>query len=351
MAELSIADQCDIKLKAEEVWADSQNQTEQYTAECESIRALAMQQKDRTQIITQLEDPNLEDDTVRILWVDNCDDAEDFDTQDVCDFSGPEPVLDYKDYSLAKSNGIAFAIDENKLRKSMYSLDELAAIELNNKMKQLDELVNRQSLLFLSANAGYNKHPESYTFNATTLEVPTSDYTEDLYIKMITDARHNLMKDAFVIDNGALFKYHVKADLERGNGEGDGAFRKKEYFNTYFDLVGFAESAISDTSFLVSPSAYAFASRAYNPTAPVEVNPKSGWQQRFSIPSNNVPGLVYDVYYVYECEGKRFKHSWYIEMNYDFFVNPLGCDILVDTEPDVFDQVTGILSYTKVANP
>src|SRR5690606_9424873 len=157
--------------------------------------------------------------------------------------------------------------------------------------------------------AGYNKNKETFTFSSTTLQIPAANYTNDLFVKMVIDAKINKLKDPFVIDNGALYRYVLNAQLEQGNGEGKGNHKKATLFDTYFDLVGFPTAPITDTTFLVSASAYAFASRNYNGANPIEVNPKDGRQIRFSIPSNNIPGLRYDVYHEYVCSGKRFTHS------------------------------------------
>lgn len=349
MADLSLSKQCDIILKAEQVWADSQNQTEQYTADADTVKALAEKQKDRTRFLTSIEDPNLDDDEVKVVWIDTCGTGIDEVTQDVCDFSGGDAPLNSETYVLDQTKSATFSIDENDLRRNQYSIEEYAAKQLLAKTKALDEHINAQSLLFLSANAGWNKNPETYNFNATTLEIPTADYNVDLLVKMAKDAKINKLMDPFVVDSGNLFTPFLKAELEAGNGEGKGAFRKRNLFNTSFDLVGFPTAPVTDTTFLISPSSYAFASRTYNPDTPTTVTPTDGWQQRYTIPSNNVPGLKYDVYYKYECVGKRFKHTWSIHANWGFFLNPKGCDVLISTGPDVFDNVTGILSYTKVA--
>lgn len=353
MADLSVADQSDIILKAEEVWADSQNQTDMYTPDAETIKALAERQQGRTRIITELENPELEGNNVKVVWLDNCGEELDDDCQDVCDLTAEEVAMNSKDFTLTKCKSASFKINENDVLRNRYSIDEIIARKMLSKMKALEEHINAQSILFLSASAGWNKNPESYTFDATTLEIPAADFNTDLFVKMAIDAKINKINDPFVVDSGALYKYYLKAQLEQGNSDGSGAQRKSMLFPTYFDLVGFPTAPVTDTSFLVSSSAYAFASRNYNPNAPIEVHPKEGKQIRWSMPSNTIPGLRFDVYHEYSCTGKRFTHTYYIEANFDFLLNPVGCDVLVTPaageDPAVYDQVSGILSYTKVA--
>lgn len=344
MADLSVADQCDIILKAEEVWADSQNQTDMYTADAETIKALAERQKNRVQIITELENPELEANNVKIVWLDNCGETLDDTCQDVCDLTASEVSMTSKNINLNKCKSASFKINENDLLRNRYSLDEVVARKLLSKTKALDEWINAQALLFLSANAGYNKNPETYTFDATTLLVPEADYTQNLYVKMAIDAKINKLMDPFVVDGGALYRYYLNAQLDKDNGEGKGDGKRVMLFPTYFDLVGFPSTPVTDSTFLISASAYAFASRNYWSPTPTEVNPKDGRQIRFSIPSNNIPGLRYDVVHEYACSGKRFTHTYYIEANFDFALNPIGCDVTVGAETE---NVSGILSYTK----
>lgn len=346
MADLSLSKQCNIVLLAEQMWQDSQNQTEQYHAEAETIKALKANQEGRVQFITSIEDPSLEDDQVKVVWIDNCDSALDDNCQDVCDFTANDAPLNSKNYTLNNCKSASFSVDENDLRRNRYSFDDYVARQLLYKTKLLDEYLNLQSLTFLSASAGWNKNQETYTFNGDVLRIPPSEYNMDLLVKLIVDAKYNLIDDAFVVDSGHLYKSMLLADLEKGDSDGPGAFAKSKLFNTTFDLVGFANAGISENTFLVKPASYAIASRNYNPTAPTVVNPKSGWQQRFTVPSRNIPGVAYDVYYDYECSDKRFVHKWYIEVNFGFFLNPEGCDVNVGG-----DQVTGILAYQRTGTP
>lgn len=343
MADLSLAKQCDIILKAEQVWADSQGQTEMYAAEAETIKALAEQQAGRTQILSQINNVDMEDDKVRVVWMDMCEDELDDSCQDVCDFSGTDKALAYKDYTLTGCVSASFSVDENDLLRTAYSQEEYTARQLLSKKKLLDEKINRDALLFLSASAGYNKNQSNPAgvWSPNTMTVDASKYNEDLLVKMAVDAKINRISDAFLVDSGALWEPFLRAELGKNDCCGKGAEAKSKLFKTYFDLVGFPTAPVTDTSFLISPASYAFGHRNYNPAEPIVVNPKSGWQQRFSVPSDNIPGLRYDVYYQYECSGNRFKHSYLIVAKYGFFLNPEGC-------PDADDNVvSGILSYTK----
>ncbi|WP_179022050.1 hypothetical protein [Winogradskyella forsetii] len=347
MADLSIAKECDIQLITEQVWADSQNQTDQYTADAETIRMMADKQADRNQILTSLEDTSLEDDEIKVIWIDQCGEELDETCQEVCDFTASDVPLASETYSLTDCVSKSFAADENDFLRNKYTIEEYIAKQLLHTIKLLDEQLNAKALLFLSANAGLNTHPEAYTFNATTLEVDAADYTNEMYVKMAIDAKMNKIMDPFVVDNGALYRAYLRAQLDKDNYDGSGNQKRTMLFDTSFDLLGFPKTAVTDTTFLVSPYSYAFGSRNYNSAAPTIVETKDLRQIRYSIPSNNVPGVVYDVTKQIVCSGNRFKHEYLVKARTGFFLNPVGCDVLVDTEPDVFDNVTGILSYTK----
>lgn len=342
MADFSIAKQCDILLKAEEVWADSQNQTEMYSANAETIKALATEQKDRTKILTSIEDPTLEEDEVKVVWLDLCETAEPDDCDDVCDFDGPEPELDSKVYKMDKCKQLSFSLDENNLLRNKYTLEEAAAKKLLNIKKAMDEYLNRQSLLFLTANAGYNRNQQGGTWDPNTMIIDAENYNNNLMVKMAKDSVMNQIKDAFVIDSGELYDAKMLAQLGKDDCCGKGEMAKSGLFNTYFDLFGFPTAPVTDSTFLVSPHAYAIANRVYNPTSPTEFEASKGLKQiRYTIASDNIPGVQYDVYYQKECSGRRFKHVWLVQVNWEFLLNPAGCEI------GVGNQVTGILSYTK----
>ncbi|MDM1396068.1 hypothetical protein [Myroides odoratimimus] len=340
MAEISIANQCDILLKAEEDWNNSQSQKDMYKAEATTISALTTEQVGRNKVITSLEDPSMDDDEVTVVWIDNCETKLDDDCQDVCNFTGSQASMNSKKFKLTKCKSASFSIDENALRRSRYTLEEFVANQLLVKTKALDEYLNKQGLLFLSANAGYNKNQDEFTWNANSMEVPKDRYNIDLLVDMKIDIQVNNMADAFLIDNRSLLKPYMNAGLDKEDLQ-SGNFKRSELFKTYFDIAGFPVAGVDDTSFLVAPGSYAFVNRNYNESTPKQVNPSSGWQQRYSIPSFNVPGVVYDVYYKYDCSGKRFKHTYYMEVNYDFLLNPVGCG-------ETGKQVSGILSYKKV---
>lgn len=351
MADLSIAKECDIKLITEQVWSDSQNQTDQYSANAETVKALAARQADRNQILTSLENTDLEDDEVEIIWIDNCDDALDDECQAVCDFTGTDAPLQSKKYKLEDCVSASFSADENDFLRNKYTIEEYIAKMLLSKIKLLDEQLNTKSLLFLSASAGHNVNPETYTQTGTTLTIPVADYTNELYIKMAIDAQMNRIMDPFVIDSGTLYRAYLKAQLDQGNAEGKGNQQRTMLFPTYFDLLGFPSSAITDTTFLVSPNAYAFGSRNFNSSTPNIVETKNLRQIRYSIPSNNIPGVTYDITKQIVCSGNRFKHEYLITARTGFFLNPVGCDIEITPEdgdtPAVVGNVSGILSYTK----
>lgn len=339
MADLSIAKECDILLTAEQVWADSQSQNEMYSADAETIKALKEQQTGRTDILTKLEDPALEDDEITVTWIDFCETPEPEDCTSVCDFEGEEPELDSVKYKLDLCKELTFSLDENSLLRNKYTFEEVSAKGLLNLAKSFDEYLNRQSLLFLSANAGLNKGGAAGTFVGSTLEVDPANYNEDLLIDMVMDAKLSKMNDAFLIDSGALYRAFMKSQLESGNADGKGSFAKSQLFKTYFDLIGFPTAPVTDTSFVVSPYAYAVANRAYNPSSPTEFQVKNLYQIRSTFASRNIPGIVYDVYHQTECSGRRKLHTWKMQVNWKFLLNPL-CASEGQT-------VTGILSYTK----
>ena len=89
----------------------------------------------------------------------------------------------------------------------------------------------------------------------------------------------------------------------------------------------------------MNPSSVAFVSKAYfSPYgAGRPMNGSNGARQIwYTMPSYNIPGVVYDVVYQEECASNDVKHSWKITFNGGLFRNPNGCS----------DNRTGVLGFT-----
>jgi len=87
-------------------------------------------------------------------------------------------------------------------------------------------------------------------------------------------------------------------------------------------------------TYMLSMGSMAMVSKAFNPNVPE----KTFDNTRYTMRSNFMPSLVYDVWYNNECEAsaqRLIQHNWTIRLTADIYNNPAGCDL----------NNTGILSF------
>jgi hypothetical protein len=206
--------------------------------------------------------------------------------------------------------------------------------------------LNKKFILFLHANAGFNRGA-SYAPNVSAqAQVPAADYANtDLIIDMIIDAKKSKVISPYLLDSGNLMKTFLKAEFNQGNDTGSGDQKKATFFDRTFDIDGFAAAggAVANSTFLVTPYAAAFVNKNYyGSNVPVYDNDVKMWKYFINVPSF---GVQIDVLHQRTCvnlKKDRFKHVWKYTLHHDFLTNPFGC---ADANGK---RVSGILEYTKV---
>ena len=134
---------------------------------------------------------------------------------------------------------------------------------------------------------------------------------------------NNLYESAFIAQMNAM----------NANGKGDSAL-----FGTmpiYFDLFNIDTVNTPDMkTYMLSMGSMAIASKAFNPNVPERTFDNT----RYTMRSNFMPSLVYDVWYNNSCESgasRLVQHNWTLRLTADIFNNPAGCTL----------TNTGILSF------
>ena len=88
-------------------------------------------------------------------------------------------------------------------------------------------------------------------------------------------------------------------------------------------------------TFMIDKGAVAIASKNQYGSSPVTISNGANIT-RFSVPSINLPGIVYDVVYKTECSGSDIIHKYKFIARFDVFLNPAS-----ECDPDN----TGVLSF------
>lgn len=341
--ELTAAQQCQLQLKAETMWNDSQALRDMNTAELGAAKLIA---SNSVNSVEEIKRTNRKDtDKVRVTWINTCD-TNTQDCGDTCTVTGePDQTVDYKDYelTLCKSSK-PIVIDDNDMKGLTYTKEEFFAKQFFNRKLALDKWVNQKVLEFVSVSAGHNKAPQLGNLVGTVEQVASAQYKADLMKAMYREAMLNNIGSPMVLDSGNLWDFLFDAELGKDDCCGSKNTNISKLLNVNFDLTGFAESGIMEDTFLIGRGSYAFHSKSYNPDKPTMIHSESSNHTIYRVMSDHIPGMYYDVTYVFECAGKNtYIHKWQLHAYPFFALNPEGC---ADVDGK---KVSGILAYKKVA--
>jgi len=331
--EFSTSELAEIKLKADQIYSGDTAESAHYKAEVEAVRAIKQNQ---TAKIVNLEGYQEKDHTVGINWIDATGVADAADA-DACDIDEAELETKAIPVELNITRKAGFSVSEAKLRKSIFSKEEVVAKGLLAAMKELDEYLAVQAILFLNNSAGTPANTGGFTFDAPskTVQIPSAQYNSGIIPHFSKLAVLNKIRDSYVLDNGELFIPYENAKFNAGNAEGKGDQARFNSLPMYFDMFNFAASGVApDTTYLVGKNAAAFASRVRYTSAPVQF-PND--QKRYSIKSKNIEGVEYEVVYQLKCVNDELFHVFRLRVKAGFYLNPTA-----------IAGNTGVIGFAKV---
>lgn len=322
-----------VQIAIERAWNDSIQRT-QYIAEVEALRGQLLRQTARIGPVISGSGANAKKITQTIYWptactttVGNCTDECAAATTEASDAS--------KDVTIASCKEVGFKESFKRFRTSPLPYEGVVATHLLAQMKALDESLNAAYIAFLDANKGEHEHGlEVGANNSGDWEIPKADWNADLIPEFALAARIARFSNPYLLDGKNFYTQNYRAMAYQANGEGKGEANLFAKYDMVFDPVSMTETAPGKT-YMVNASAVALVTGNFWSAAPTEF---AGNHRMYTIPSRNLPGVVYDVHELTTCTSDDFVTSWKIKANYDFFLNPLGCDA----------DRTGILSFKRI---
>lgn len=337
-----------LRVKAENAWKDGKTSV-QYKVNAESAKAVLTNQTARVDLLTGRSN---KDDVVEISFINTCGIVAE-DCESNCTIDEPELDTGKEEYAVDTCKKTGFSIDEEKIRTNDYELEELHSAGHAASLKALDEFWAAQVLAKLSAEAGYNAFPSPYTFNDATMAttVPAAGYSlKDMTANLIIQAQMNNINSPYYIERGLLLPEWINAQLNGGNLDGKGDVARIEMLKMYFDMMNFSKAGVTTADlFMIDASAVALATKTRYTSTPVVAGGKIQ-QTRYTVASQTLPNVSYDVIYSLECKtvgGKAHDmHSWRYETNGLIAINPALCPVTVGEE--VYTS-NGILAYKKGA--
>lgn len=347
MADLTKTELLRLNVKAEVAWTQNALKNS-LGVQTEAVKAVLANQ---TAKFVEFDDWR-KDKKIGIAFVDPCGATVKDCVTDNCTITENELSSDLIEFEPNICKEIGFAINEDKLRKNMFNLEDLYAEGVSTRLNALDEYLSTHVLAGLKTSAGTNVSPEPYTWDNTakTTKVTADKYGLGLIPDLINDGLMNKMGGVYFIDNGSLWKDFYMAEINAGNLDGKGANTLTKQVKMYFDQFNFAKAGLNESTFMVSNSAVAL--KTTNKFAPtmVELGGKVG-QTRYRLKSPNLDGIEYDVVYQLKCEGGEIIHTWRFYLRGFFATNPKGCAQTIDISGTATQvKSTGVLSYTKTTS-
>jgi hypothetical protein len=203
-------------------------------------------------------------------------------------------------------------------------------------MKAMDEKVAALILAGLDANAGVNVHTDAPgTVVGDLTYIPATSWNEYLFGYFAMVARMNKFNSPTILDGKNLFQLWWNLIKDGANADGKGAMAKLTSINTpYFDPENIIGGYAGKTYMIDNGAAY-FASKAWNPLGAANAIQKAGDRMLYSVASNNLPGIVYDVFTQETCVSNEYYKAFKLQLHGGFFMNPYPCD----------ENNTGILAF------
>lgn len=311
---------------ANEIWTDDVRKAE-YMPESDTAQLVLNSQ---TAQLTVLENPEKDFD-LKIVWVDDCDDADPVACDKECEIDG-DPIGDNcKNESLTECIEKTFSITENIFRTSMLSRNEVVATMLTKKLLLMDRMISKSAIAFLDANSGVNAYPGEFTISGDHTVLNPGAMNADIFGYFAKVRAMNKLPQMKVLDSGNLYRQFWKAQMEASNPTGQAELRKLGAFGEpTFDLFQIEPVVGSAATFLFNPNSVAIASRAtFTPYGPggrdlVAGGHSTNWS---TVTSPTLKGVTYNLTYQMKCiAGRDVQHVWKIESEYGVFLNPIGCD-------------------------
>lgn len=313
-----------VQAMADERWTDPKMK-DNYIADVEAARAVLENQQVN---LVELKDPN-KDRKVSLEWREKCD-ITTTDCTESCDIDGESISPLCKEYDVECLQETSFKVQDEAYR--LYTIDKQYAIAENMLLhkKALDEYIAGYILDGLSANAGVNVFtgaPGTVAGTLTTIS-PTfwNEYIFGYFQRVI---RGNKFRNPYMIDGDNMFQLLWNLNLDGANADGKGASSKANSIRSriYQDPENIESGDYAGQTFLVHKTAAAFISKVWYPNGAANAIQKEGGKYLlWSEPSNNLPGVYYDIMYKNECSGGLFYDEFKITLSGLFAVNPYPCN-------------------------
>lgn len=314
------ADLQTILINSDKAWMDNATKKD-YISYSETIKAIVAEQ---TASFPELEKMD-KDEKVKIYWAADCSTSL-TDCTDDCAVGGPVPEAQCKEYELDLCKKASFSVPEKYFRKSNLTREEVVAVAMMKRMKELDEYLSQTAVAKIDSFAGVNQFAGIGQIVGLSTYISPSYWTADLMGYFAQVGIMNKFTNPFLINGTNLWQANWQAQFNNLNQDQKDAMAKFGAIRSYWDAFNIdLVNSPDKVSYLIDKGAIAFVSKAYYPAnAPIEY--MGAGQIRYSVESKNLAGVFYDVVYTNRCVADEIYHDFSLYIHAGIFQNPIGCN-------------------------
>lgn len=277
------------------------------------------------------------DKVVEVEWINACALADQDCTS--CEVGGTELSTNTKTYQITKCREVPFSVKGYQFIANDFDQQAVVAKGLLAADRILSEYVAQDFLDFLATNAGTNTWTlagEIGNVVGNETQIAAANFDADAIAYLLKVYQFNRFVNAQTLSGNLLFDDWMNGKFNAGAATVDaGAVNRFSAMNMNWDIFNFNAAGYNDTMFGLSVGSIAAASKTYFGPGVVDYG-KEG--KRWSMQSNFVPWLNYDVHYNTNCEQDQIGEDFVVKARWDFFTQPEACD----------DGNNGILAFVAV---
>ena len=262
---------------------------------------------------------------VEIMWENFCDIAA-VPCDDSCDLGGAKSSTNAETKTLSCFKESKFSMSESDFIDNEFDMNIAKSLLMAD--KSLVEAFAAYAVAQIESFKGVNGLTigKGVVAGSETTILP-SYWNSTLFAYFNRVAIMNKFTNPILLSGNNLYEAYYVANAMAGNSNGKGDINLFGGMPIMFDLINVDTVNSPDLkTYMLSRGSLAMVSKAFNPTVPEKAQDFT----RYTMRSNFVPSLVYDVWYNNQCEAnnaRRLIHNWTVRLTADIFNNPAGCDL------------------------
>ena len=272
---------------------------------------------------------------VSLEWLQKCDITTTACTDD-CTITGDDADPICKEYEVDCLRESSFKMPKRAYRERTISFEESFAFNVMQHKRALDEWLAQYIVTGLAAAAGTNAYTGGVgTVAAALTTIPAAAWNDSIwgYFNIVT--RYNKFKSPYLLTGDNLYQLLFNRMHEAMTEAGRAAMSKIGTIRKIYQDPENVEAIAPNYTFLVHKTAVAFINKAWYPLGAVNAVPEAGVYALWSEPSQNIPGVYYDIIAQDTCESNEFYRGGKVQLHGLFTENPLPCD----------ETNTGVLAF------